>query len=458
LQIETGSVKNKTFAVGFEDYRREEITLRSCRNGWIVILFLVVFVMTFPNPVLSKAIKPAQKAKSSQPANSHPSPQAIPENSAGPVSPEGLQLAAHSALLMDALTGQILYEKNPQLQMAPASFVKLMTLYLAFDALRAGQLKKDDMVTVSEKAWRIQGSKMFVKVGERVSVDELLKGIAIASGNDACIVLAEHMAGSEEAFVARMNEKAALLGLKDTKFRNSHGMPAEGQVTTAFDMAALAKRYLEDHPESLAYHSTTEYEHNGIRQGNRNTLLQKNMGVDGLKTGHVEEVGYHLLATAKRDGQRMIAVVMGCQKMNQRGPDAQTLLEYGFKNFSTVEAVRKGAPFGPVKVRRGKGDQLMLTAAEDVRVTVGKGKEQSVVALPQLPPYVVAPIQKGQALAKVAIENDGKRVKEVALMASSDIEKSWIPPWPVLVAIFGGLGIVGVGFFWWSRRPRVKKF
>jgi D-alanyl-D-alanine carboxypeptidase (penicillin-binding protein 5/6) len=149
---------------------------------------------------------------------------------------------------------------------------------------------------------------------------------------------------------------------------------------------------------------------------------------------------------------------MGCQKMNQRGPDAQTLLEYGFKNFSTVEAVRKGAPFGPVKVRRGKGDQLMLTAAEDVRVTVGKGKEQSVVALPQLPPYVVAPIQKGQPLAKVAVENDGKMVKEVALMASSDIEKSWIPPWPVLVVILGGLGIVGVGFFWWSRRPRVKKF
>ena len=359
---------------------------------------------------------------------------------------------------MDGLTGQVLFEKNPQLRMAPASFVKVMTLYLAFDAIRAGQIKREDMVTVSEKAWRIQGSKMFIKVGERVSVEELLKGITIASGNDSCIALAEHMAGSEEAFAAKMNEKGALLGLKDTRFINSHGMPAEGQVTTALDMATLAKRYLEDHPESLVFHSTTEYEHNGIRQGNRNTLLQKNIGVDGLKTGHVEESGYHLLATAKRDGQRMIAVVMGCEKMKQRASDGQTLLEYGFKNFSTVEAVKKGAPFGPVKVRRGKADQLTLTAAEDARVTVGKGKENSVVASPQLPPSVVAPIQKGQSLAKVVIQNDGKMVKEVALIASSDIEKTWIPPWPVLAAILGGLGIIGLIAVWWSRRPKVKKF
>jgi D-alanyl-D-alanine carboxypeptidase (penicillin-binding protein 5/6) len=374
------------------------------------------------------------------------------------VTPEGFRLAAKSALLMDALTGQILFEKNPQLQMAPASFVKVMTLYLGFDAIRAGQLKKDDMVTVSEKAWRMQGSKMFIKVGERVRVEELLKGIAIASGNDACIALAEHMAGSEEVFAAKMNERAALLGLKNTKFINSHGMPAEGQVTMALDMATLAKRYLEDHPESLAYHSTTEYEHNGIRQGNRNTLLQKNIGVDGLKTGHVEESGYHLLATAKRDGQRMIAVVMGCEKMKQRASEAQTLLEYGFKNFSTVEAVKKGASFGPVKVRRGKVDQLTFTAAEDAWVTVGKGKEKSVVSLPQLPPSVIAPIQKGQSLAKVIIQEDGKMVKEVALVASADIEKTWIPPWPVLVAIFGGVGIIGLVAFWWSRRARIRKF
>jgi len=145
-----------------------------------------------------------------------------------------------------------------------------------------------------------------------------------------------------------------MLGLNDSQFRNSDGMPADGQYITAMDMATLSRHYIEDHPEALLLHSTTEFEYNGIRQGNRNTLLQKNIGVDGLKTGHVKESGYHLTATAKRDGQRMIAVVMGCDKMKKRAPEAQKLLEYGFKNFSTVEAVKKGTPFGPVKVKRGK--------------------------------------------------------------------------------------------------------
>lgn len=431
--------------------------MRSFRIGSVSILLLAIFLVTFPNQGLSKTSRPAQKTKSSEPAKTS-SPSQPSRETATQATPEGFRLTAQSAVLMDGLSGQILSEKNPQLRMAPASFVKVMTLYLALDAIRAGQLKKDDMVTVSEKAWRMQGSKMFIKVGERVRVEELFKGIAIASGNDACIALAEHMAGSEEVFAGKMNEKAALLGLKDTKFVNSHGMPAEGQVTTALDMAILARRYLVDHPESLAYHSTTEYEHNGIRQGNRNTLLQKNIGVDGLKTGHVEESGYHLLATAKRDGQRMMAVVMGCENMKRRATEAQTLLEYGFKNFSTVEAVKKGASFGPVKVKRGKEGQLTLTAAEDAWVTVGKGKEKSVVASPQLPPFVVAPIRKGQSLAKVSAQEDGKMVKEVALIASADIEKTWIPPWPVLLAILGGLGIIGFVAFWWSRRPRIKKF
>jgi len=358
---------------------------------------------------------------------------------------------------MDGLTGQVLFEQNPDSKMAPASFVKIMTLFLVYDAIRAAQLKMDEMVTVSEKAWRIQGSKMFIKVGERVKVEDLIKGVAIASGNDACIALAEHLSGSEEAFVTKMNEKAKLLGLKDSQFRNSHGMPAEGQVTTAMDMAALSKRYIESHPESLVFHSTVEFEYNGIRQGNRNTLLQKNIGVDGLKTGHVEEAGYHLAATAKRDGQRMIAVVMGCDKMRKRGPEAQKLLEYGFKNFSTIEAVKKGATFGPVKVKRGKLNQVGLTAAEDAKVTVAKGKENLVSAVPQLPPFIVAPIQKDQVLAKVLIQNEGKIAKEVNLLASSAVEKSLIPPWPILAGIvFGMVVLVGFGF-WWFRRPKPKR-
>jgi D-alanyl-D-alanine carboxypeptidase (penicillin-binding protein 5/6) len=332
-----------------------------------------------------------------------------------------------------------------------------MTLYLVYDAIRARQIKMDDMVTVSERAWRMQGSKMFIKVGERVKVEDLMKGVAIASGNDACIALAEHLSGSEEAFVSKMNEKAKLLGLKDSQFKNSHGMPGEDQHTTAMDMAILSRRYIEDHPEALVLHSTVEFEYNGIRQGNRNTLLQKNIGVDGLKTGHVEESGYHLAATAKRDNQRMIAVVMGCNKVRKRAPEAQKLLEYGFKNFSTVEAVKKGATFGPVKVRRGKLNQVILTAAEDGRVTVAKGKESLVSAVPQLPPFIVAPIQKGQTVAKVLIQNEGKVTKEVNLLASLGVEKSLIPPWPILVGIGCGFVIVLVLGFWWFRRPKTRK-
>ena len=303
--------------------------IRFHKNGWMTILFLILFLIAFPNQILSKTTKTSNIPKASQKAKTT---QKTDTSQTTPTTSGGLQCDAQSAVLMDGLTGQVLYEQNPNLRIPPASFVKVMTLYVVYDAIRAGQLKMDDMVTVSEKAWRMQGSKMFIKVGERVKVEDLMKGVAIASGNDACIALAEHLSGSEEAFVSKMNEKAKLLGLKDSQFKNSDGMPADGQYITAMDMAILSKRYMEDHPEALVLHSTVEFEYNGIRQGNRNTLLQKNIGVDGLKTGHVEESGYHLTATAKREGQRMIAVVMGCDRVRKRAPEAQKLLEYGFKN------------------------------------------------------------------------------------------------------------------------------
>ncbi len=425
--------------------------IRSLKNIWISTLILMIFFIAFPNPIVSKTVKTSPKVRKAQKTQTQQSPPSV-QTSQNP-----LQCDAQSVVLMDGLTGQVLYEQNSHLRIPPASFVKVLTLYVVFDALRTGQIKTEDLVTVSEKAWRIQGSKMFIKVGERVKVDDLLKGITVASGNDACIAIAEYLAGSEEVFVSKMNEKAALLGLKDSQFKNSHGMPADDQYTTAMDMALLARRYIEDHPEALVYHSTTEFEYNKIRQGNRNTLLQKNIGVDGLKTGHIEESGYHLLATAKREGQRMIAVVMGCGKMNKRAAEGQKLLEYGFKNFSTVEAVKKDASFGPVKVKRGKSNQVILTAAEDGRVTVPKGKENTVSAAPQLPQSIVAPVQKGQVVAKVIIQNEGKVVKEVNLIASAGVEKSLIPPWPILLGVLCGLVVLfGLGF-WKFRKPKQRK-
>jgi len=416
----------------------------------MIILIPIIFLMVFPNAVLSKSDKTSKKSKSSTTQQTQQTQQTQRTGQGG------LQCDAQSGVLMDALSGQVLFEKNPDLRIPPASFGKVLTLYLAYDAIRAGQLKMDDMVTVSEKAWRAQGSKMFIKVGERVKVEELLKGIAISSGNDACIALAEHMTGSEETFVSKMNEKANLIGMKNSQFKNSHGMPAEEQFTTAMDMVMLARRYIEDHPEALAFHSTTEYEYNKIRQYNRNTLLLKNIGVDGLKTGHVEEAGFHLLATAKRDGQRMIAVVMGCDRMKKRAQEAQALLEYGFKNFSTVAAVKKGAPFGPVRVKRGKESKIALVAAEEGWVTVPKGKENQISITPELPNVVTAPIQKNQIIAKALIQNEGKVVRQVNLIAPVEVQKSYLPPWPVIVAVgFGVLLVLLIGF-WRIRMRRTK--
>jgi D-alanyl-D-alanine carboxypeptidase (penicillin-binding protein 5/6) len=211
------------------------MVIHSFKKECSVVMFLILSLIFFPNPTFSQPTKTS------------------------------LRVDAQSAILMDTLTGQILYEKNPQLKIAPASFVKILTLYLAFDALQAGDLKMDDLVTMSKKVWRTGGSQMFLKARERVQVEDLLKGIAVVSGNDACVALAEYLEGSEETFVSKMNEKAKSLGLKDSLFKNSHGLPAKNQYTTAFDMAVLARRYIEDHPEALAFHSTLEFEYHGIR-------------------------------------------------------------------------------------------------------------------------------------------------------------------------------------------------
>ena len=427
------------------------------KRGWMMILVLAILALFLTDSTYAKTARTPQKQRTSEISKKAPAAKGVASSKTADSGQSKGPYDAQSVVLMDGLSGQVLCEQNPRLKMAPASFVKVLTLYLAFDALRAGQLKMEDLVTVSEKAWRIQGSKMFLKVGDRVKVEDLLKGIAVASGNDACVALAEHMAGSEEAFVARMNEKAAEWGMKESTFINSHGMPAPGQLTTAMEMAFLAKRYVEDHPEALAYHSTLEFAHNGIRQGNRNTLLQRYPGVDGLKTGHVEESGYHLLATAKRERQRLIAVVMGCDRMRKRAEVAQALLEYGFKNFTSVEAVKKGSSFGPLKVKRGKVKEVALTATESAWVTVPKGKEETVSATPQWPSDVVAPVQQGQVLAKVLVQNEGKLIKRVNLIASTGVEKSLIPPWPVLLAVVAGLFVLGFGSLRWFRRPKQRK-
>lgn len=398
------------------------------RNRLMPALFLSIFFIAFPNQVF---------------------PQTVPPN---------LRIDAKCAVLMDAISGQVLFEQNSQIRMAPASFVKLLTLYVAFDALRNGHLKMDDLVTGSQKVWKMGGSKMFIKIGERVKVEDLMKGIAVVAGNDACVALAEYITASEDAFVLEMNKKAKLLGLNNSQFKNSHGMPVRDQYTTAFDVAILSRRYIEDHPEGLAFHSLKEFEYQGIRQQNRNTLLRKNIGVDGLMTGYLEESGYHLVATAKRDGQRMIAVVMGCDTLQKRAQEAQKLLEYGLRNFSTVQAVKKSDLFGPEKVVRGKLNQVQLVPAEEGWVTVAKGKENSISVISDVPKSITAPVQKGQGVGKLLIQGEGRVLKEIALLSSSDVPKGVYLLWFLIGGSIVGIILVGLIMFRMIRRSRRKKF
>lgn len=250
---------------------------------------------------------------------------------AAPGIPAMPALAAKSYVLMDAATGQVLVEHNAHEALPPASLTKLMTAYIATKEIRSGQIGEQDLVTVSEKAWRTGGSRMFIEVGKQVSVDDLLHGIIIQSGNDASVAMAEYIAGSEEAFSDMMNQQAAALQLSNTSFRNATGLPAEGHYSSAFDMARLARAIIDEDPEHYAIYAQKEFIWNDIRQQNRNLLLWRDSTVDGLKTGHTEEAGYCLVASAVRDDMRLISVIFGARDESSRAAETQKLLTYGFR-------------------------------------------------------------------------------------------------------------------------------
>ena len=249
---------------------------------------------------------------------------------------------------------------------------------------------------------------------------------------------------------------AKLLGLDNSQFKDPHGMPARDQFTTASDLAILARRYIVDHSEGLAFHSLKEFEHQSIRQQNRNTLLGKNIGVDGLMTGYLKESGYHLVSAGKRDAQRMIAVVMGCDTLQKGAQETQKLLEYGFGNFSTVRAVKKSDPFGPEKVVRGKLNRVQIFPAEEGWVTVAKGKEDSISVISDLPEFITAPVQKGQGVGKLVIHGEGRVLKEIALLSSSNVPEGIYLSWPL---IGGGTLILTLVemLLWLGRRAKRKR-
>lgn len=344
--------------------------------------------------------------------------------------PDPPDLKAKSYVLLDFDSGQVLAAREPELRQEPASLTKVMTVYIAFDEMKHGRVKPEDQTLVSEKAWR-QGmdskeSRMFIEVGRRVTVGDLLHGIIIQSGNDASIALAEHLGGTEATFAELMNQYARNLGMTQTHFANATGVPAEGQYTTARDVALLSRALIREFPERYALFKEREFTFNKIRQSNRNLLLWRDPSVDGIKTGHTGKAGYHLAASAVRDGRRLISVVMGMANEAARAEASVALLNYGFRFFETVPAIAAKAPVTTIRAWKGEQTGLALGVAEDVAVSVPHGGKARLTLTPEVNEPVFAPVAAGQALGTLTISLDGKVLRTAPLVALAALpEGSW---------------------------------
>jgi serine-type D-Ala-D-Ala carboxypeptidase (penicillin-binding protein 5/6) len=335
----------------------------------------------------------------------------------------GIETQAKRAFIIEADTGAVLLDKSADERMPPASMSKIMTAYVVFDMLKQGRAKLDDQLPVSERAWRLQGSKMFVPLGGRISIDDLLKGVIIQSGNDACLVLAEGLAGSEEAFVELMNQKAKEIGLKDSHFANVSGLPEPDHYMTAHDLATLAMRTIHDFPEYYHYYGDTEYEFNDIKQGNRNPLLYKGMGADGLKTGHTEEAGYSLTASVKRGDRRIILVLGGLPTMKARAQESERLVDWAFREFDDYRLFAAGDKVEDGEVWLGTEPKVPLTVSKDVVVTLPRRARNDMKVTAEYDPPIPAPISKGQTVGKLVITAPDLPQTEVPLISSANVDR-----------------------------------
>ncbi|AEJ07013.1 D-alanyl-D-alanine carboxypeptidase family protein [Stutzerimonas stutzeri] len=337
--------------------------------------------------------------------------------------PSAPQLAAKSYMLMDAASGEVLVEHNGDERLPPASLTKLMTAYIATLEIQKGQISDNDMVTVSEKAWRTGGSRMFIQVNTQVSVDDLLHGIIIQSGNDASVAMAEHIAGSEEAFADMMNSTAQRLGMSNTHFVNATGLPHPEHYSSANDMAKLARAIIYEDPAHYAIYAQKEFFWNNIKQPNRNLLLWRDKTVDGLKTGHTEEAGYCLVASAVRDNMRLISVVFGTDSEQARAAETQKLLTYGFRFFETRTFYQKGTELAEAQVWKGQQSKLKAGLAQDLTMTLPRGQVEKLQAVMSFNGTLTAPIQQGDVIGKVEVKLDDKVVRSTDLVALETVEE-----------------------------------
>ena len=329
---------------------------------------------------------------------------------------------AQQFILMDAGTGMVLAEKNADEPMYPASMSKIMTLYVVFEHLADGQLDLEDTFTVSKKAWRMKGSRMFLEVNTKVTVSELLRGVIVQSGNDACIVLAEGLAGSEAAFADLMNERADELGLADSHFTNTTGWPDPDHITTARDIAELSRRIIEDFPEYYPMFAEKSFTYNGIKQGNRNPLLYRYDGADGLKTGYTQASGHGLAASAKRGEQRLVLVVNGINGVDTRARESERLLSYGFRAFKTYVLFRAGQVVDTFDVWLGEADALPLVAESDIVLMMPRKSRKGMVVKIVADGPIAAPVEQGTRVATLVVSAPDVETRQWPLLAGASVD------------------------------------
>jgi len=335
--------------------------------------------------------------------------------------PSPPQIAGSSWVLMDPLSGRVIMEHNSNERLPPASLTKMMTAYIVERELDEGRIAMSDMVPISVKAWRTEGSRTFVQEGTSVSVEDLLKGVIIQSGNDASVALAEFVAGSEGAFVDIMNQQAQLLGMKDTHFENATGLPSPDHFSTAYDLAVLAQHIIQDYPENYPLYAEKHFTYNNIRQPNRNSLLWRDDSVDGLKTGHTEEAGYCLVASAKRGETRLIATVMGTSSSESRAQEVQKMLNYGFRYFETERLFRAGQELMASRVWGGQADEVSVGMPEDIYVTIPRGSREQLESVVDLDSVIKAPIKVGDELGRVRVVLDGETLVDEPVLALTEV-------------------------------------
>lgn len=345
-------------------------------------------------------------------------------HAAAPIIPPPPSVAASSYLLIDADTQRVLVEHNSHEPLPPASLTKIMTSYLAAVELDAGRISHDDQVPISVNAWRTGGSRMFIREGTTVRLEDLLRGMIIQSGNDASVAIAEHIAGSESAFADMMNQQAAQLGMSNSSFRNATGLPAEDHYTTAWDLALLSRAMIERFPEHYALYSERSFEYNNITQQNRNRLLLRDRTVDGMKTGHTEAAGYCLVTSALRDGMRLISVVMGTDSDEARMRETQKLLSYGFRYFETQRVYEAGVPLKTATLWYGTADEIELGVSDDVYVTIPRGHYEDLQAELQVARAIEAPLTQGQQLGELRLKFDDETIHRAPLVTLADAEEA----------------------------------